>query len=483
MKMTSLTRRSTITLCSLLPLAACTDANVRELGYTTEPGTRTDDLTGPTDEVPVCDAVFVSADELQRLAADDLASLAAEDRPFARYLSFTDRLAVGACPEELARDVFAASKQLNSLSRASRVVPVTAVGSESALARFDLRDYGFDRPVALRDEAFSDVWEAMLGVNPFGVELAGEAASFLSEETGTSVPVLDSGAFIGLVSEPDVYYALLDVPATLGALRESVGLPAALEPLGDGALRATTDQSRILRTNGSVRVIDSYPIATPAGGTYWEAAQVDTGLFLANPLELQADVQRLIAFTLPNGLPAFAVTNALGERVGAGELVLDTNRDDFTATVPHSCANCHAYGFIPVVDAIQNVVLSSPELFDETVVDHYTNAPSGDELALATDNASALVVSALEQAGGSATGGDPLSASMFAFSANIDLGVAANELLVTRDELGARIGELDRGLLPLGLGLSLSRQRFGELYAGAYCVLHADDTNAPVGCE
>jgi hypothetical protein len=31
----------------------------------------------------------------------------------------------------------------------------------------------------------------------------------------------------------------------------------------------------------------------------------------------------------------------------------------------------------------------------------------------------------------------------------------------------------------LGFDLNLSRERFGELYRAAYCVLHAEDANPP----
>jgi hypothetical protein len=481
MKMTSMTTRHPV-LMSLLCLASCSDERMRELGYTSDPSTRSGDLAAAVPGPDECVPVFVSADQQQRMAADDLASVPPVDRPFMRYLSLAHALNAGGCPADIERTVFAISKQINALSRAPDVVPPTPVGPEPVLVRLDLRSYGWVRQLSLAGQTFPDVWEAMIGVNPFAVPVTGPAGDFVAAETGSRVAVLNSDSFIGLVSEPDVYYALLGVPATLGELRQSVGLPGELEPLEDGALRTAMHFSRILRPAGNLRVLDRYSIPAPSGGSYWEASHVDAGVFLADPLNVQADVQRLIAFTLPNGMLAFAATNALGERIGVPELVLDTNRDDFAATVPTSCNNCHAQGFIPATDDARAVILASPELFDDSVVAAYEASPTDAERAEVIQADSEVVLGALERAGGSGDGGDPISQRFFVFIRDVTLESAAADLLVTPDLLLARIRELDAGLLPLALDLSLSRERFGELFAGAFCSLHAADENPPASC-
>jgi hypothetical protein len=480
MKMTSITTRHSLVLCTALSFG-CSDDRMRELGYTSDPSRRSDDLTSTT-EPPPCDTVFVTSDQAQRLAADDLALVPAADRPFQRYLSLASALDGGACGDQIERAAAAASKIVNSLSQASDIARPTPVGDGPVLVRLDLRDYGWVRQVTLRGQTFPDVWEAMIGVNPFALAMTGDAGDFLAGETTTRAPVLDADSFIGLVAEPDVYYSLLGMPATLAEVRESVGLPGELEPREAGALRTAVLFSRILRPAGNVRVLDRYAIPTRAGGSYWEAAAMDAGAFLADPLNLQLDVQRLIAFTLPNELLAFAITNPLGEVIGQAELVLDTNRDDFIATANVSCANCHAMGFIPAPDDVRSAILASPDLFEPALVDAFEASPSDEERAELAQVDSDVYIAALERAGVSPIGGDPISQRYFEFIADVDLEEAAADLLVTADELEARIGELDRGLLPLALGLTLSRQRFGELFGVAFCGLHAGDENPPASC-
>jgi hypothetical protein len=95
MKMTTITTRHCMLLCSLLPIVGCADEQLRDLGYTTDPSTRADDLSRTPEAPPECTQVFVRADEQTRLAADDLAAVPAEDRPFMRYLSLADRLDAG----------------------------------------------------------------------------------------------------------------------------------------------------------------------------------------------------------------------------------------------------------------------------------------------------------------------------------------------------------------------------------------------------
>jgi hypothetical protein len=482
MKMTLLTRRHPLVLCTVLPLSSCADQGLRELGYTSDPGTRTGDLSASNAEPPPCEAVFVSSDQVQRLAALDLTSVPGADRPFQRYLSLASALDGGACPDQIERAAAAVSKTINSLSQAIDIKPPTPVGAGPVLLRLDVRDYEWVRQVTLRGQTFPDVWEAMIGVNPFALAMGGDAGGFLAAETTTRAPVLDADSFIGLVAEPDVYYGLLGMPGTLAEVRESVGLPGELEPQEAGALRTALLFSRILRPAGNVRVIDRYAIPTRALGTYWEASPMDAGAFLSDPLNLQLDVQRLIAFTLPNGLLAFAIANPLGEIIGQGDLVLDTNRDDFTATVNASCANCHAMGFIPATDDVRAAILESPELFDPTVVDALESSPTDEDRAEQMQADSDVYLAALERAGVSATGGDPISQRFFEFSADVDLEGAAADLLVSADELQARIGELDRALLPLALGLTLSRERFGELFGVAFCGLHVEDENPPASC-
>jgi hypothetical protein len=177
--------------------------------------------------------------------------------------------------------------------------------------------------------------------------------------------------------------------------------------------------------------------------------------------------------------------DARGQRQTVGERVLDTNRDDFTATISTSCQNCHAQGLIPFVDDARVAILSNPESFPSDVVAAIAGGPAEVERAQQIQDDSDLFAAALQRAGVDVQGGDPISNVYFGFVHDVDLETAAADLLVTPAALRARLPELAPELRPLGVGLGLSRERFGELYASTYCSLHGGDENPPAAaaCE
>jgi hypothetical protein len=461
-----------------LALAGCNDERLRELGYTLDQAGAS--LGDGSDEVyEPCVPEFVDADLIQREIAADLAAAPQEDRPFLRYLSLADRIDAGLCSDGLEFGRDGVSRLINSLSREPSIVVPKVFGPEGGVLRIDLRDYGWTRAVDVDGRVFSDGWEAVIDSTGLAVELAGEQGSSIAEQTHTRVPVLNALAFIDAAASSKLYYALLGVPATLGELRASVGLPSDLDPLANGATRTVTDASRIVRLTGTVRVIDRYAIAAGTRGTYHEAEVIDTGAFFADPLHVQPPVQRLISFSLPNDLRAFAITDPAGALRGAAEFVLDTNRDDFTATVLASCSNCHANGLIPATDVARSAVLGHPDQFDAEVVAAFQASLNEEQLAAQVEADSLPFQQAVERSTGTSEGADPVALNTFEFSVNVDLARAAADLLVSPDELRSRLDELAVEFIPLGLDLPLSRAQFSTLYAGAYCVLHAADENPP----
>lgn len=457
---------------------ACQDERLRELGYTSNPVTANDPDALETEPAP-CEGTLIGADTLIDAVAADLAAAPAESRPYLRYLSFANRVAAGTCPDQLDRERQGVTRLLNSVSRAPAPAAPRVGGPLDSLIAVDLRDYALTDPVDVDGRLYDDGWEALLGESPFDVELTGAAADEISAATGTRVPLIPADALLLAASEAPLYYALLGVPATLGELRASVGLPSALDPAANGALRTGVARSRILRTNGEFRVIDRYSIGSGSAGTYWEAAKLDVGVFLADPLRVQPEVQRLIMYSLPNDLFAFAIYDAAGQRRAGAELVLDTNRDDFTAHVIDSCANCHAQGVLPALDDAGQAILSHPDQFEPEVVSAYADAPSDSERQLLFASDSEPYLEALASVGVSPQGGDPLVLRLFAARFPASLDSAAADLLVTPEQLEARLGELPPELRPLGVELEVSPARFAEHYRAAYCVLHAGDANPP----
>lgn len=468
---------------------ACNDQRLRDLGYTLG-DVPTPPPTDPVEIVPGdCESLqppseLVSADAITRAVAADVARADSADRPFLRYATLADLLNAGVCSDTLRQTQLALDKLINGVSNQGAIVLPAAVdgGDQPTLFRIDLRDYGLDRAIDLDGESHRDGWEALIATSPYAIALDGEAGSELADQTGTASPWLSVTAIVNAAADGELYYALAGIPSTLGELREKVGLSAELDPFQDGVPRAATSRSRVLRAQGNLRAVDRY--STP-DGSYYEALQIESTALLADPLHVQPDVQRLIAYDLPNGLLAFAVVDGEGNRQTVGEGLLDTNRDDFTGTVSVSCSNCHAQGLIPVDDEIRAAVLDNQDLFSAEVVSAYAQGPDGEERAAIFQADSDRFAEALEAVGLSGGGSDPISSAFFRSAQQLEAASAAAELLVTPETLRARLSDLPAALLPLGVGLLVSRAQFDGAYAAAFCTLHADDENPPAAatCE
>lgn len=471
--MKNIIHRAPVASCLIVALFACDDPRLRDLGFTLETSQPITAEEIPAEPDP-CEPRSVSADEIQRAAASDLVQAAAGERPFLRYLTFGDS-SRGECSQAFDQ-LAAAGKLLNATSLEPEVQLPASVDEELGLFRIDLRDYGWTREVSVAGRTFEDGWEAVTGLSPYAVPLDGPDAAFVRAETRTDVAVLSVPALVQAAADGQMYYALLGVPATLGELRELVGLPGELDPQQGGALRTALQFSRVLRSRGNLRLLDRYPTSW---GTYWEAAQVDTAAYLGDPLAIQPEAQRLLMFSLPNGLFGFAVTDAAGQRQVAAELVLDTNRDDFTATVLTSCTNCHASGLIRALDSGRSIILEHSDRFPVEVVDAEAAEPSEQARFALMEADSEAYIAAVDRSGGVRNGPDPIAAAFFGREVELDLTAAASELLVAPAELGVRIDELPPALLPLALGAHVSRAQLDAVYAESYCVLHAGDENPP----
>jgi len=475
------------TLCSFVALIAalgCNDQRLRDLGSTlVEQAQPTPE---PVDDNPYdCElpdsSELVSADAITRAVAADVAAASSDDRPFLRYASLGNALNAQRCSSIVGTTRRALSKLLNGISREPSLVLPAAVGGDEvpSLYRLDLRDYGLDREIALGGESYRDGWEALLASSPYAIALGGDDGAFLADETGTASAWISADAIVQAVSDATLYYALTGIPATLGELREQVGLPAALDPFRDGLPRAATSRSRVLRAQGNMRTLDRYSIDD---GTYFEALQIETTALLADPLHVQPQVQRLILFNLPNGLSAYAVMDEAGNRQSEAELLLDTNHDDFQGRVLISCTNCHAQGLIPLTDELRPAFVDNADLFPDDVVEAYASGPDDEQRFELFQSDAERHLDALERAG-VGTEGDPISAQFFEVAQEVDATFGAADLLVTPETLRARLAALPQELLPLGVGLRVSRAQFGAAYARAFCVLHADDANPPSACD
>ena len=61
--------------------------------------------------------------------------------------------------------------------------------------------------------------------------------------------------------------------------------------------------------------------------------------------------------------PDYRVTGIIADEndniVEDSDILLDTNQNNFRAVTAVSCSNCHAAGFIPVIDEVRDIALAN----------------------------------------------------------------------------------------------------------------------------
>lgn len=164
-------------------------------------------------------------DTLLGIVAQDVIAFAVADRPFLRYITFTNRQNAGAPQCELDGDTRLLLELLDRfvVDPSQRQVAPVAAGA-NLIYRIDLRALGWDVGVALRGLQFISTWEAMVNFSPYATEFAGANANNAISATLTTVPFLFASALIEQV--------LNDVPplpaGALAELQQDPELAAAL---------------------------------------------------------------------------------------------------------------------------------------------------------------------------------------------------------------------------------------------------------------
>jgi hypothetical protein len=152
---------------------------------------------------------LIGGDELYATIASDLARLDAEDAPFTRYLSLANQANADGCGPVLDGARAALDKLVNSVSLNTRLTEPIPIDVNETLYRIDLRDYGWDRAIAVDGASFADAWEAIIASS------LGRAAGDLlidSEQLGLNLRLLDPALAVlgggGLVDRDDfsVFY-------------------------------------------------------------------------------------------------------------------------------------------------------------------------------------------------------------------------------------------------------------------------------------
>jgi mono/diheme cytochrome c family protein len=428
---------------------------------------------------------LVDFDQLYQDVSEDLGDADNEDAPFLRYISITNRYTAGVCAEGgLDRDRQGLVKMMNMLSVKATTGEVVPVNTDETLYRVDLRDFDWDREVIVEGTAFADVWEAIADSNPYAVEFFGDDADEAKDDALTAFPVMFADQMMDVAVIGNLYYSIIgvDVAQPLSTFITALGIDVDANIADEDAIRAGTSKSRISRQD---RLVERHDIGI-RGGAYWQSFDFEDDAnesIFEDPFGFTPGGTEAI-FTLPNGMLGYIIADANDNIVEDSAILLDTNQNNFRAVTAVSCSNCHATGFIPVVDEVREIAVANAREIGlnrdqiEQLNAIYL-APDAFARQVKQDSET-FYQRALQSADLPIQGGDPVSGVFLRFDQDMTLRDAAGDLGVTPEDLEDSIDLLNPVLSVLDTASgTIDRDDFTNVYVESLCELTTSLENAP----
>ena len=303
--------------------------------------------------VPKPERRFITTEAMLQSIQSHVTSLTAFDRSFARYFTLTHLYNAGASDDNLRAYRNALSKLVNSLSWGAEVVKPTPIDREETIFYIDLRHYEWD--------VKSDKWYKIEQAYPYGVQLKSSTYTTLCEETDCQLPFVRADWFIATASLPPLYHEILDLPETDKELeiRLEVNVVENVKNApGVRVWRAGFNESGVSVNN---RIVERHKSRY---GAYWKsydfAGNVGTQNVFTHPLDFTHDGGEII-FNLPNGLQAYYLSTATGERLDEApiNIVSDAGSRDPVVRNGLSCMGCHTEGMKTFEDQVRSVIEQS----------------------------------------------------------------------------------------------------------------------------
>ncbi len=296
------------------------------------------------------------------------------DRPYARYFSMTHLYNAGESPERLKDYRAALSKLVNSLSWMEKIINPEPVDAQETIFYIDLRYYDWDS---------LDVWTQLENIYPYDIEYDAETQAGLHgkltnlrEEMVCEVPFIHVDWFLATASLPPLYHDILALPTTDRELEAQLGIDVKRNRqrtiegnLQDAperqVLRAGFNDSGVSNHN---RVVERH---TSPYGAYWKsydfAGSAEIQNVFSHPLTFKHDGGEIV-FNLPNGLQAYYISDADGNRIDAAptDIVSNPAASDPTVRTGLSCIGCHAKGINLFEDQVRAAIAETVDpVFDK----------------------------------------------------------------------------------------------------------------------
>ena len=394
------------------------------------------------------DVTFISTDKMLTTIQNHLNTLSAFDRPSARYFTTTHLYNAGESPEKLRAAEIALSKLVNSLSWGYTVIKPEAIDGQRTIFYIDLRDYEWDT---------RDAWTQMEIAYPYAIAFNASTQAGLHRKLedlkakmGCEVPLVHVDWFLATAALPPLYHDILALPETEDELERLLGIDVAgnlQRAPGLRVMRAGTNDSGVSAHN---RVVERHSFRN---GAYWKshdfASSVGRKNILQNPLSFDRDGGEVI-FNLPNGLQAYYVSDAVGNRIDVAptDIVSNPAASDPAVRNGLSCIGCHTEGMKTFEDVVRGAFEKLPaSTTQEQVLRLYVEKAEMDRFV---DQDTARYRVALEATGGVFGGIEPVHRFHEAFQEALDASQAAASLGIQESVFVRGIRE-HSGLQGLGL--------------------------------
>ena len=398
--------------------------------------------------IPKPKRLFITTEAMLQTIHTHVTSLTAFDRSFARYFTLTHLYNAGATDDNLRAYRNALSKLVNSLSWGAEVIKQTPIDNEETIFYIDLRHYEWDIK--------SDKWYKIEQAYPYGVQLNSSAWTTLCKETNCELPFVRADWFIATASLPPLYHEILGLPETDKALETQLEVNVA-ENLKNApsvrVWRAGFNESGVSVNN---RIVERHKSRY---GAYWKsydfAGNVGTQNIFTHPLNFTHDGGEII-FNLPNGLQAYYLSTATGERLDEApiNIVSNTGTRDPVIRNGLSCMGCHTEGMKTFEDQVRPVIEQNrnPSYDKAQALRLYAEKSEMDSLVREDITRYRRAIAA---AGGVFGGSEPIQQLVKQFDGPLDATHAAAEVGLKTQDFLQKIREnstlQNAGLLVLGV--------------------------------
>ena len=426
---------------------------------------------------------FITPTKMLETIEKHVNSLPSFDRAFARYFTMTHLYNAGESVEARHAYQRALSKLVNSLSWGRAVIKPQPIDLQETIFYIDLRDYEW--------EIGTNRWTQIEQVYPYKIGFEAPTQAHLREklqalrqEMSCEVPFVHVDWFLATASLPPLYHDILNLPETDRELEARLEVNVAeniRNAPGKRVWRAGFNDSGVSNNN---RVVERH---TSRYGAYWKsydfAGSVGAQNIFTHPLSFTHDGGEII-FNLPNGLQAYYLVDAGGNRLDAAPIKIVSNPAASDPTVRNglSCIGCHTEGMKVFEDEVRGVVEqnANPPFNKARALRLYTEQATMETLV---NEDTDRYRQALEAAGDVFGGIEPVQRFHEAFQGPIDAAHAAAAVGLETADFLEKIRE-NASLKNLGLGVltgansSVKRDTWTSNFSEIVATLSSPDSRA-----